>query len=446
MSVSERMIALMSAEAVRGQNGITAQLKPHEVESLRELDNGRTAAPNSRTVHAIDLFDLTLDQLPKVGWLITGEVQRLGLWLLSGLPKRGKSLLRRLAAVCIALGKPLFGHEVQQGKVLMLIDEDELADEWQCIAAIAETLGSSADELRGKIFVVPPQGVQVDNRLDMEAIRVLISEIDPIVVFIDPLIRYHRQDENKADEMQAVLRPLAVLGRERCIAVVHHTDKEGREPRGTSDLLASYKTLWRVTANAGDVKKIGISAILKSGPTPEPLTIGFVFKEDGSIEIVGHEAADKLNTVKAKVLKALKQKAFLNRSALADHIRGNRKNAFEAINRLIAEGRIEESADAKLSAEPAVPSSAPKESGTLGTTTAKPVSEPMENQPEPQEPTAFSVGAGVSEESKPGGSDPEELNDLTRICQDGTIGSVKVNDKFPKRDEVTPVGRKTLNT
>ena len=166
-----------------------------------------------------------------------------------------------------------------------------------------------------------------------------------------------------------------------------------------ADLLASYKTLWRVGAKEGEVGKITIVATLKSGPTPEPLTIGFVFNEDGSIEIVGHEATDKLQAVKAKVLKALKQKPFPNKTALADHIRANRQKAFEAINQLIAGGRIKESADAKLAlaAEPAVPSSAPKESGTLGTTAAEPVSEPMENQPEPEELTALSAGTDVGE-------------------------------------------------
>ena len=53
-----------------------------------------------RTIRAIDLFTAQPGQLPKVGYLIEGLVVDRGLWMLAAMPKRGKSLLRRLVAVC----------------------------------------------------------------------------------------------------------------------------------------------------------------------------------------------------------------------------------------------------------------------------------------------------------------------------------------------------------
>ena len=427
---SEEQIRIWSAEARRNGTDIEAVLRKTKADTLGDLAEDQTRGSYSRTIHMIDLFAVSPEKFPTIGWLVDKLVQRRGLWILAGLPKRGKSLLRRLVAVCVALGKPFFGHEVRQGKVLMLIDEDELADEWQAMVAMTEALGGSVNDLRGKVFVVPPQRVQIDKQLDMAALRRLIREIDPVVVFIDPMVRYHGRDENEAHQMQDVLRPLAELGRERCIAVVHHTDKEGREPRGTGDLLASYKTLWRVRAKEGNVTKIDVSVTLKAGPTPEPLKIGFVFNDDGSIEIEEQEAADKLQSVKAKVLKALRQQEFPNRTALAKHVGGKRQKAFEAVNELLEAGRINKSADGALALPNTapVPSSALKESGTLGTTTEQSVPEPMKNQSEPQELTGHLAGTGAGENSQPESSDGEEPNSFTQVCQIGAPAAALITE------------------
>ena len=65
--------------------------------------------------------------------------------------------------------------------------------------------------------------------------------------------------------MQGVIRPLAEMARASCVQVSHHTDKEGKDLRGTSDLLASYRSLWRITAKEGDVTNVGIKPVLKCG-------------------------------------------------------------------------------------------------------------------------------------------------------------------------------------
>ena len=200
-----------------------------------------------RTIRSFDLFAARPDQLPKAEYLVDGLVFQRGLWFIAGPPKHGKSLARRHLAVSIALGEPFFGHEVKKGRVVIVADEDEAADELRVMGLMAVALGRDPKELRGQIFLVPPCALRVDNTWDVTAITALLKEVNPAILFLDPLIRYHDQDENSNTDMQHVIRPLAELGRKWSICVVHHSphNRPG-DLRAAGDIKASYRALWKV--------------------------------------------------------------------------------------------------------------------------------------------------------------------------------------------------------
>ena len=141
------------------------------------------------TIRMFDLCAARPEQLPKVEYLVDGMVFKRGLWFMAGPPKHGKSLIRRDLAVRIALGEPFFGHEVQQGRVVIVADEDEAADELRVMSWMAVELGRDPKELKGQIYLIPPCDLKVDRRWDVQAINALLEEVDPEILFLDPLIR-----------------------------------------------------------------------------------------------------------------------------------------------------------------------------------------------------------------------------------------------------------------
>ena len=327
-----------------------------DIDSLAEIIDPVHQA-GVRTLSAIDLFAIDRDALPPVDWQIEGLVHSRGLWFLSGMPKRGKSIIRRHVAVCTTLGEPFFGHEVKQGRVLMLADEDELVDEQRVMEWLARSMSRHPEELVGKILIIPAQGFQLDNGWDIEAIKYLIKKLDPILVMFDPLIRYHTKEENSSTEMQAVIRPLAEMARTRCVGVLHHTDKDGKELRGTSDLLASYRSLWRIKAREADLTNITVEPKLKAGATPDLLRVGYFFddkaanigiKQYGTPDGAKQASQDsKLRGVKEAVLKELREAggSFPTKSKLAEAVGGNRNMAFKAILCLYEDGLLKDTAE-----------------------------------------------------------------------------------------------------
>ena len=233
-----------------------------------------------RTIRMFDLFAARPDQLPKVEYLVDGLVFQRGLWFIAGPPKHGKSLIRRHLAVCIALGEPFFGHAVKKGRVVIVADEDEAADELRVMRWMAAALGRDPEERRGQMYLIPPCALKVDDRWDVKAITALLKEVDPAIFFLDPLIRYHDQEENSNTDMQAVIRPLADLARKQSVCVVHHSPIERPgDLRGGGDLGASYKALWKVVGKEGDMSSIGVTPLLKAGPQPDKFRVGYHFDD-----------------------------------------------------------------------------------------------------------------------------------------------------------------------
>ena len=145
---------------------------------------------------------------------------------------------------------------------------------------MAEELGRDPEELKGQVYLIPPCALKVDNKWDVKAITALLKEVDPAILFLDPLIRYHDQEENSNTDMQAAIRPLAELGRKWSVCVVHHSPIERPgDLRGGGDIRASYKSLWKVTGKEGDTRSIRVKPVLKAGPQPAEFKVGYLFDD-----------------------------------------------------------------------------------------------------------------------------------------------------------------------
>lgn len=326
--------------------------KPEEIEvanlELDSLEDIITAPNAKRAISTLDLFSHDPDLFPKNDWLIEGLLHQFGLWVMAGLPKHTKSVTRAHVAACVATGAPFFGRKVKRGKVLILADEDTLLAERRRITRLAQAMGHSECDLVGRIIHIPPQNLQLDQPDDMQILRAIIKHLDISLTIIDPLIRYHTCEENDATSMQKVMRPLSTLARTHCVGVVHHTDKKGKGPRGTGDLLASYTSKWHLkAAKEADPSSLRINFALKLASAPDDFRVGYLFDDaQEKITILDLGTAPVVlikPNYRQKILKTIQANGtpLLNKEAVLKATTGKREKTSQAFDDLLNEGRIE---------------------------------------------------------------------------------------------------------
>ena len=209
--------------------------------------------PPLRTLSLHDLDDLAL---PDVEWVVDDLLPAGALALLLGRPKVGKSLLAIDLLACVARGEPFLERPTRPGPTLYVPAEDSPAVLRQRLRA---RLGDDRDL---PLVVLPADGtldqaVHLDDVASFRRLARTIVDLRPRVVVLDPFREFHRLDENDADTMAALLRPLRQLARGTgtLLVLVHHRGK-----RGTDASLAARGS----TAITG-----AVDLVLAFDPLPE---------------------------------------------------------------------------------------------------------------------------------------------------------------------------------
>ena len=177
----------------------------------------------------------------------------------------------------------------------------------------------------------------------------MIKDLDISLTIIDPLIRYHTCEENDATSMQKIIRPLTALARSHCVGVVHHTDKKGKGPRGTGDLLASYTSKWHLKATKeANPSNLRINFALKLASAPTDFRVGYVFDDVNEKITILDLGAAPIPVVliktdyRLKILKTLQTNGKLlpNKEAVLQATKGRRESISQAFDDLVAESLI----------------------------------------------------------------------------------------------------------
>lgn len=156
--------------------------------------------------------------------------------ILGGEAKIGKSLIVMELAYSLALGKPLFGHPdwavAEPARSLIL--EKEVGRDGM-IKRVTLQLSSLTDADRKQIddnvfFVTSEGAIKLGERAGYDLICSYIDEVQPNVLFLDPIGKMHNLDENRADDMNRLndqLDSLRYKYRDLGLAVVftHHFKK-----------------------------------------------------------------------------------------------------------------------------------------------------------------------------------------------------------------------------
>jgi hypothetical protein len=148
-------------------------------------------------------------------YLIQGLLPQRHLAVLIGDSRLGKSPLCYQMAICVAAGVPFLGHEVEQGRVLLVDFENGAEDVENTIERVTEHLGLKE---RPKDLLIRPSWAL--GNLQLEEI---VAEICPSLVILDTLTTYAPEIEERNMNATRIYKDLRSLG---CtILGTHHIRK-----------------------------------------------------------------------------------------------------------------------------------------------------------------------------------------------------------------------------
>ncbi len=291
--------------------------------------------------------DVSLNGVPqwKPDWLIDGLVERNAFNVLGGVQKVGKSLFRSHLLVSAVTGIPALGHFRAKPvkRALLLAGEERREVEEARLYRAAKGLGVKADSL--PINIMPQKGFFFDDEESFQKFVEFVVLEEYELVVIDPLIRWHRRNENISGELSPVLNRLRVLHHFCTLLLIHHLGKPteadvdrplGHLLRGTSDLAAIYDNLMILKNKKGGSKfskKLLMDCRYEAQPDPRRIDLNIMSEEAYTWNLhVGDE----------EVVSNMLGSEPLSANQIVKLVKRNRTKVLTCLKSLAAQGLIEE--------------------------------------------------------------------------------------------------------
>jgi hypothetical protein len=234
-----------------------------DVPSLDDAVTGTSGWP--------EVFDAgnDVEPPPPRGWLMALQFCRGFLSSLVAAGAGGKTALRILQLLALAIGRALTGqHVFVRCRVLLLSFEDGRDELRRRILAALLHHNIDRRELKGWFFYATPKGIKLAERQDgsrqrgrlAQWLREKIERIKPDIVCLDPYVKTHALGENDNSAMDFVCELLATFADEFNIAVdsPHHTRKGPATPgdadlgRGGSSIRDAGRLVYTLTPMSED--------------------------------------------------------------------------------------------------------------------------------------------------------------------------------------------------
>jgi hypothetical protein len=284
----------------------------------------RTTAGGEKAKFPLVAFeDIRLSRVPV--FLVKGLIQRVGLTLVYGAPKTGKSFVVLDIALHVALGREYRGRRVQQGSVVYCVLEGASAFNARIEAFRQRHLGEHTGRVPLYLMSRPLRLVH-DNADLIASIRSELADERPAMVVIDTLNRSIDGSESEDKVMTAYVGAAdALRDAFHCaVVVVHHSGIDASRPRGHTSLTGAADAQL-------SVKRKGDNVILeveccKDGPggdkiistldsfivgqddEGEPITSCVVVPADASLAVARNDRATRgLNSRQRNALSVLSE-------------------------------------------------------------------------------------------------------------------------------------------
>lgn len=283
-----------------------------------------------------------VEEGPSSNWLIERLWASQGVGLIGGAPKSCKTFLALEIAVAVASGRPCLGHIPvrEPGPVLVFAAEDQPAQVRARIEGLARARG--ADFQRMPLLLILEEEIRLDRERDIERLEHALQEHRPRLLVLDPFVRMHRQNENSATDIAAILARLRALQRrfQLAILLVHHTRKgngpvAGQALRGSSDLHAWGDSNLYLKKGQGAIR---LAIEHRAAPAPEPLHLNLT-GDPARLEMTAPEARRPEADIQQQILDALRRQT-LNKIQLRAALQVRNQTLSEALQRLDTAGRI----------------------------------------------------------------------------------------------------------
>jgi RecA-family ATPase len=281
-------------------------------------------------------------------WLVEGLWCARAVGVIGGAPKCAKTWLGLDLALSVATGTPCLGRYAvpEPGPVLVYLAEDALLVVRERIEGMARHRGLDLE--RVDIHVITAPVLRLDQDRDRARLRETARRLRPRLLVLDPLVRLHGIDENRAGEVAELLGYFRSLQRQLGLAVVlvHHTRKNagdgvaaGQGLRGSGDLHAfgdSNLYLRRTKEH------LVLSSEHRAAPASAPVHLELVATdaETAHLEVVAGHLDKQGGSLEERVLDLLGRGEVLTRTQLRDVLGVKNERLGEALEELERAGRI----------------------------------------------------------------------------------------------------------
>lgn len=282
-------------------------------------------------------------------WLIEDLWSEEAVGIVSGQPKLGKTWLALDLALSVATGTSALGRYrvLQPGPVLLFAAEDAPRAVRQRLEGLCGHRNLAIESVALKLILA--SSLRLDTPQDQARLSATVARHRPRLLVLDPFVRLHRIDENRALEVSGVLAYLRQLQREQHVAilVVHHARKAGAEGsqaglslRGSGDFYAwgdAYLYLRK--------RRSALEMVIehRNAPAPPPVELALEIDTAPHLEVVAHlERADgSINPIKDRIVEVLRgTHEPRTQQALREELRVRLERVVAALRELQRDGRI----------------------------------------------------------------------------------------------------------
>jgi RecA-family ATPase len=232
----------------------------------RDKGNGNGAA--AQAAGSLDEWDAGEDPgpIPPRQWLLANQFCRGFISSIVAAGGAGKSALRLLQFISLAIGRSLCGqHVFRRCRVLLISLEDDRPELQRRIKAVLDHYEIDRAELKGWLFCASPKLAKLAvmknrNRIIGSQIRQAIERRKPDLISLDPFVKTHSLEENDSGDMDFVCDLLAQIAVEFNIAVdsPHHVHKGQLSPgdadsgRGSSGIRDAGRLVYTLVPMSED--------------------------------------------------------------------------------------------------------------------------------------------------------------------------------------------------
>jgi hypothetical protein len=187
-------------------------------------------------------------------YLVKGLLQSIGLAVVWGAPKCGKSFWTFDVLMHVALGRPYRGHRVMAGPIVYCALEGAQGFRNRIEAFRRAKMSETDDDDPPFYLMATPLSLFRDQKAFITEIGQQLGEQKPVAVCIDTLNRSLEGSESSDEDMTAYVRAAdAIRDAFGCLVViVHHCGHNGDRPRGHSSLMGALDVQIAVRRDAND--------------------------------------------------------------------------------------------------------------------------------------------------------------------------------------------------